>query len=146
MSGGTYPAQQEQLLRNRAIAHRMSRRGQSVAEIAAYLQVAQRSVWRYLAAPCPDTPPAPPKPAVELSSFYMQGACYGRYDIEWATTENRAQISAAKQVCATCPVMRMCRTYGLTAGLDDWGVWGGLTRPERQKIAAAKKTGTESVA
>jgi hypothetical protein len=130
MSGGTYPAQQEQLLRNRAVAHRMSRRGQSVAEIAAYLQVAQRSVWRYLAAPCPDTPPAPPKPAVELSSFYMQGACYGRFDIE----------------CATCPVMRMCRTYGLTAGLDDWGVWGGLTRPERQKVAAARKTGTESVA
>jgi WhiB family redox-sensing transcriptional regulator len=76
----------------------------------------------------------------------MQGACYGRFDIEWATTENRAQINAAKQVCATCPVMRMCRTYGLTAGLDDWGVWGGLTRPERQKVAAARKTGTESVA
>ncbi len=135
--GGTYPAQQNQAIRNRYAAHQMHQRGLPPAEIAAVLQVATRSVFRYLKNECPPPPPPPVRQEVQLDSFYLEGACYERLDIEWATTKNKAQIAAAKAVCAQCPVLQKCRTYGLTTGLDDWGVWGGLTRLERKRAVAA---------
>ena len=118
---------------NRRTAHRMAGRGQSVGQIAAELKITKRTVFRYLQDPPP--PPAPLLPEVDLASFYMLGACFGRYDIEW-TTERPDQIEAAKSVCATCPVMQRCRAYGVGKGLGDEGIWGGLTKPERRRKAA----------
>jgi WhiB family redox-sensing transcriptional regulator len=39
-------------------------------------------------------------------------------------------ITAAKQVCATCPVRARCRTHAVTEG-EEYGVWGGLADHER---------------
>lgn len=41
----------------------------------------------------------------------------------------------AKAVCATCPVRSECLEHALTHD-ERYGIWGGLTRKERQ-IAAA---------
>lgn len=48
--------------------------------------------------------------------------------------------SAAKQVCAVCPVRTACLDYALAAERDrgDWspaGVWGGTTPSERKRLA-----------
>lgn len=38
----------------------------------------------------------------------------------------------AKQICATCPVLRECRDYALTNN-EPHGVWGGLSLMERRE-------------
>lgn len=44
------------------------------------------------------------------------------------------QVQRAKMLCGWCPVMEECRAYGLaTPGL--YGIWGGLTSWDRQRIA-----------
>jgi WhiB family redox-sensing transcriptional regulator len=40
------------------------------------------------------------------------------------------EIERAKAVCATCPVRRLCFEQGL---VEDWGIWGGFTRSERER-------------
>jgi len=134
---------QDQRLRNRRAAHQMRRKGRPVADIAAHLEVSERSVMRYLAEPCPNDPAAA-KP-VQLADFHLHGACRGRLDIEWTIPETSAQVDAAKQVCTTqCLVVDDCRAYGLTTGVNDHGIYGGLTRAERRAIA--KRGRVEEVA
>lgn len=40
---------------------------------------------------------------------------------------------AAKALCAQCPVRENCADYAMTTN-QDYGVWGGMTTPERRKI------------
>lgn len=35
-------------------------------------------------------------------------------------------------MCATCPVLRACRDYGVNAQ-EPYGIWGGLTAQERER-------------
>lgn len=39
----------------------------------------------------------------------------------------------AKRVCYGCPVIQACLRYALAAG-EEWGVWGGLSAPERRRL------------
>jgi len=41
----------------------------------------------------------------------------------------------AKEICATCPVIDTCRSYGLRT--QRFGVWGGMTGAMRSKYRAA---------
>lgn len=41
-----------------------------------------------------------------------------------------AQVTAAKEVCARCPVRKFCLTEAMRSGTD--GVWGGTTPDERE--------------
>jgi WhiB family transcriptional regulator, redox-sensing transcriptional regulator len=45
--------------------------------------------------------------------------------------QRRFRESAAKAVCAHCPVRAICRAYALQAG-ELYGIWGGTTERERQ--------------
>jgi WhiB family transcriptional regulator, redox-sensing transcriptional regulator len=45
----------------------------------------------------------------------------------------RAQLAAAKAVCARCPVQSECLGYALAAG-QVHGIWGGLTEEERRLL------------
>lgn len=47
------------------------------------------------------------------------------------------EIARAKAMCLVCPVRRLCLEQGLD---EDWGIWGGFTRPERER--ACKILGT----
>ena len=47
----------------------------------------------------------------------------------------RNRASAAKSVCAACPVWRQCREHAL-AVREPYGVWGGLTEEERAAVYA----------
>jgi WhiB family redox-sensing transcriptional regulator len=43
------------------------------------------------------------------------------------------QISAAKQVCDTCPAKEPCLEFALMTNQDS-GVWGGTSEDERRKL------------
>jgi WhiB family redox-sensing transcriptional regulator len=43
------------------------------------------------------------------------------------------RIALAKAVCASCPVIQMCREHAL-AVQEPYGIWGGLSEDERLVI------------
>lgn len=47
-------------------------------------------------------------------------------------------IGPAREVCMACPVRRECAEYAIPN--EPWGVWGGLSQRERQRLR--KTTGT----
>jgi len=46
--------------------------------------------------------------------------------------------AAAVAVCATCPVRRPCREFGLASG-SEFGVWGGLTQAELRALRRGQR-------
>jgi WhiB family transcriptional regulator, redox-sensing transcriptional regulator len=71
-----------------------------------------------------------------LAEWWSLAACQGA-DPELffpASGKNpvRAQLAAAKAVCAGCPVQAECLQYALATG-PVHGIWGGLTEEERRR-------------
>jgi WhiB family redox-sensing transcriptional regulator len=118
----------------------MRSRGHSLDAIANHLRVNRRSVNRYLALPCPEPPQA--EADVDLGSFFMKGACGSFPELDWLSRSPLMQAEC-KAICLHCPVLAKCRSYGLNKGLDDRGVWGAMTKAERQREASHRdKRGT----
>ncbi len=46
------------------------------------------------------------------------------------------QIAEAKRVCLTCPVRTPCLGWALK-NYQDFGIWGGMTEPERHALRSA---------
>jgi WhiB family transcriptional regulator, redox-sensing transcriptional regulator len=46
------------------------------------------------------------------------------------------QIAEAKQICRTCPVRTLCLGWAIQH-YQDYGIWGGMTEPERQALRTA---------
>lgn len=78
-------------------------------------------------------------------------ACAGMDQRAFFATGNhaRAQVFAAKRVCATCPVSAACREYAIKTG-ERFGVWGGMSQSElrqkRARFTSRAKTGTREAA
>jgi WhiB family redox-sensing transcriptional regulator len=53
--------------------------------------------------------------------------------------DRQRRETAAKAVCATCPVVAPCREYALTTG-EAYGVWGGLGETDRRSLLAQRAT------
>jgi len=49
-----------------------------------------------------------------------------------------ARESAAKAVCADCPVMEQCAEYALRNRVP-YGIWGGLSETDRDRIIAERR-------
>jgi len=45
----------------------------------------------------------------------------------------REKMRVAKEVCGSCPMRLLCLEYALEANEQD-GIWGGLTRNERNAL------------
>ena len=46
----------------------------------------------------------------------------------------------AKQICASCPVRTECLEFAIeNPGLAHWGIWGGLSRRERSRLARSRQ-------
>lgn len=83
--------------------------------------------------------PAPP-PALD-----ERGACRGHSNEGFfLETPSRTdpRLLAAKALCATCPVKVDCLKYAMSLPQSvDYGLWGGLTRHERNKIRSGNSRG-----
>jgi WhiB family redox-sensing transcriptional regulator len=80
-------------------------------------------------------------PPVDRTHWMLRGACL-REDPELffpisAAGPAQVQISAAKTVCAQCPVRVNCLSYALITQPD--GIWGGTTREERWRNAPSAR-------
>lgn len=59
-------------------------------------------------------------------------------------TERERRETAAKQVCARCPVVVQCREHALFVG-EPYGVWGGLGEGERRAILGQRRRARREV-
>lgn len=55
--------------------------------------------------------------------------------------ETKAEIKAAKVVCASCPVSSICFNYALNN--EEFGVWGGYSAKERAQLRTEKLVSPE---
>ena len=84
-----------------------------------------------------------PGPQVEKWEWQLLGSCRGQdtelfFHPEGERGPRRAnREAAAKAVCASCPVLVVCREHAL-ASREPYGVWGGLSEHEREAIAIAR--------
>ena len=89
-----------------------------------------------------------PGPIMDLWDWQYQGACREADPTLFFHPEGergaarRQRDNAAKAVCATCPVLEMCREHSLQVR-EPYGVWGGLTEDERDEMLQRRhrKTG-----
>jgi WhiB family redox-sensing transcriptional regulator len=77
-----------------------------------------------------------PGPNADFWDWQMQAACRGLDSSLFFHPEGErgaakaARESAAKALCASCPVLSQCREHAMRVR-EPFGVWGGLTESER---------------
>ena len=80
-----------------------------------------------------------PPPITEIWDWQLRAACRGLDgDVFVHPDRERGRARAArektaKQICRTCPVLQQCRRHAL-AVREPYGVWGGLSKPERDAL------------
>ena len=80
-----------------------------------------------------------PGPVMDLWEWQFDGACRQADPSLFFHPEGergaarRRRAEAAREVCASCPVLRQCREQSLTAR-EPYGVRGGLSEDERAAI------------
>lgn len=62
-----------------------------------------------------------------------------------SSEQRQARESAAKAVCAACPVRTDCLSWAIS-NRERLGVWGGLNERERQAATALRRRGRSAVA
>lgn len=71
-------------------------------------------------------------PGLIIPHFTGQARCAEADPDRWFP-EKGGRVNAAKRVCAACEIRPECLAYALAAG-EPYGVWGGLTGRERQRL------------
>lgn len=80
-----------------------------------------------------------PGPALGHWEWQLDGACRTEaHELFFHPTGERGpsrarRETAAKAVCATCPVLERCRQHALDAH-EPYGVWGGLSEQDRVEL------------
>jgi WhiB family redox-sensing transcriptional regulator len=83
-----------------------------------------------------------PGPNADLWDWQLDGSCRGENPDVFFHPEGergpsrRNRDAAAKAMCLTCPVLKVCRSQALKVR-EPYGVWGGLTEAERDAIYLA---------
>lgn len=83
-------------------------------------------------------------PLVTVDDWYAYAACHGQ-DTNLFYPPKHLKATAAKQVCARCPVATQCLEYALDMN-DMNGVWGGMSPEERKEIRRARNRQEEQEA
>lgn len=60
-------------------------------------------------------------------------------------SRRRTRDETAKAICEVCPVLDRCRAHAL-AVREPYGVWGGLSEDERERMYAANPPMTPGIA
>lgn len=71
---------------------------------------------------------------------WQADAACRRVDPEIFFPSGEDEARPAKEFCGSCPVRLRCLGFALTAG-ERFGVWGGLTAKERNRLSAAEREG-----
>jgi hypothetical protein len=69
---------------------------------------------------------------------------YGDDDVSDRPTLRPTVLAAARALCASCPVQRICLTHALTKP-ENYGIWAGTSGRQRDKLIERIEAG-ESVA
>lgn len=78
--------------------------------------------------------PLPDLPTAGLSSPRFSGsALCAETDPDAFFPVRGGSTRAAKRVCARCPIRPECLSWALATG-ERYGVWGGLSERERQRL------------
>jgi len=72
---------------------------------------------------------------VASPGWWFAGLC-AQTDPELFFPEKGGSVREAKAVCARCPVRAQCLAHALAHG-ERYGVWGGLSEPERRRLKTA---------
>lgn len=110
-------------IRRRAHAHRLSEGGYSKDEIAEQTGVSDRHVMRYLSQTKPQL-----IPMRRNQTWRDDAACLNK-PVEWffpdaVGIKGQQQKLEAMRVCAECPVRQQCRETAL-ANFETHGIWAG---------------------
>lgn len=90
-----------------------------------------------------------PGPIADIWEWQLEGACREHDTNLFFHPEGergparRQRDEAAKAICATCPVLQQCRDHALTVR-EPYGVWGGLTEDDRERIYAEQRAAQSS--
>jgi len=76
--------------------------------------------------------------------WWFAGLC-AQTDPELFFPEKGGSVREAKAVCAGCPVRAQCLAHALAHG-ERYGVWGGLSEPERRRLKQADAPTSPSTA
>lgn len=72
-------------------------------------------------------------------SWREDAACRGLdNDLFFPEQGGQPKATAAKRVCAVCPVTQDCLDYALETG-SRWGIWGGMTEKERRNARRRRR-------
>jgi WhiB family redox-sensing transcriptional regulator len=88
-----------------------------------------------------------PGPTLDRWEWQLLGACRVQdtelfFHPEGERGPSRSgRESAAKAICATCPVLALCREHALAAR-EPYGVWGGLSEHDREAILGQQQLAT----
>jgi len=69
-----------------------------------------------------------------------RGACRGSSQDHWFPAEHESN-KEAKKICNGCPVRNECLEHALTHH-ERYGIWGGTTTRERERIRRQRKLDT----
>jgi WhiB family redox-sensing transcriptional regulator len=127
-------------------AHILTADGQSAADIARLVGVAQRTVvrWRHAPAVLPVDEPEPGAWRDHAACAEVGPALFFAPDDE--DDSPLYSTARARAICAHCPVRQACLDEAMTREGDASrhgrsGVWGGLTASQRAALATAQAKG-----
>ncbi|WP_410614861.1 WhiB family transcriptional regulator [Amycolatopsis sp. lyj-109] len=72
----------------------------------------------------------------QRGSVASQGGLRSRPDLDWHSTDPD-QLASCRVICTSCEVREPCLALAL-ANHDPWGLWGGLSPDEREKLAGLR--------
>ena len=81
---------------------------------------------------------AHPERASSQPAWMEDAACRGMADPDPVFYNPNGHRHAAKAICRGCPVRMRCLEYALEID-ERFGVWGGLSTPERDRLKRARQ-------
>jgi len=86
-----------------------------------------------------------PGPNADLWDWQLHAACRGEDPALFFHPEGErgptraAREAAAKAVCAACPMLAQCAAHALTVR-EPYGVWGGMSEEDRDRVYSRRST------
>lgn len=59
-------------------------------------------------------------------------------EVMYPDDDDVAGVETAKQICRACPIREACLDHSIAA-YEKFGVWGGMTYPERNRLLRRRR-------